>query len=120
MITARPSWSISEQTHRARWAGIDILAIAVRHWGNHRRPVAPERPYRRASCTLLAGDSGCHPGPVRRCDRTGPRAMKGSDSRIARTATRLETLLYRGGWPVRLARVLGIRPRVRTVQHAIR
>ena len=46
--------------------------------------------------------------------------MKGSDSTIARTATRLETLLYRGGWPVRLARVLGIRPRVRTVQHAIR
>jgi uncharacterized protein len=39
---------------------------------------------------------------------------------IARTASRLEALLYRGGWPVRLARVLGIRPRVRTVQHGVR
>jgi predicted MPP superfamily phosphohydrolase len=42
-----------------------------------------------------------------------------SDSTIARMASRLEALLYRGGWPVRLARALGIRPVVRTVQHAI-
>src|SRR5882672_5720505 len=46
--------------------------------------------------------------------------MSRSDSLIARTASRLEALLYRGGWPVRLARALGIRPRVRTVQHAVR
>ena len=38
---------------------------------------------------------------------------------IARTASRLETLLYRGGWPVRLARALGIRPQVRTVEHTV-
>jgi predicted MPP superfamily phosphohydrolase len=46
--------------------------------------------------------------------------MTRSDSTIARAATRLEALLYRGGWPVRLARAIGIRPRVRTVRHAIR
>jgi uncharacterized protein len=46
--------------------------------------------------------------------------MSRSASRIARTASRLEALLYRGGWPVRLARAIGIRPGVRTVQHAIR
>jgi uncharacterized protein len=45
--------------------------------------------------------------------------MSRSDSLIARTASRLESLLYRGGWPVRLARALGIRPEVRTVQHAV-
>jgi uncharacterized protein len=42
-----------------------------------------------------------------------------SDSAMARTASRLEALLYRGGWPVRLARALGIRPTVRTVQYAV-
>jgi len=46
--------------------------------------------------------------------------MTRSDSTIARAATRLEALLYRGGWPVRLARAIGIRPSVRTVEHAIR
>lgn len=50
---------------------------------------------------------------------TRPRGMGQSDSAIARAASRLETLVYRGGWPVRLARALGIRPAVRTVQHAI-
>jgi predicted MPP superfamily phosphohydrolase len=38
---------------------------------------------------------------------------------IARTASRLEALVYGRGWPVRLARALGIRPGVRTVQHGI-
>jgi predicted MPP superfamily phosphohydrolase len=51
---------------------------------------------------------------------TRPGAISQSDSTIARVASRLEAILYRGGWPVRLARALGIRPRVRTVQHAIR
>jgi predicted MPP superfamily phosphohydrolase len=46
--------------------------------------------------------------------------MNDSNSRLARMASRLEALLYRGGWPVRLARAIGIRPEVRTVQHAIR
>jgi len=40
-------------------------------------------------------------------------------SRIAHAAGRLEAILYRGGWPVRLARALGIRPSVRTTRHAI-
>jgi predicted MPP superfamily phosphohydrolase len=45
--------------------------------------------------------------------------MSRMDSIIARTASRLEGLLYRGGWPVRLARAIGIRPEVRTVRHDV-
>jgi len=45
--------------------------------------------------------------------------VRRSHATVARTASRLETILYRGGWPVRLARALGIRPEVRTVRHAI-
>jgi uncharacterized protein len=45
--------------------------------------------------------------------------MTRSDTTLARTASRLEALLYRGGWPFRLARALGLRPRVRTVHHAV-
>ena len=45
--------------------------------------------------------------------------MSRMDSIIARTASRLEGLLYHGGWPVRLARAIGIRPEVRTVNHAV-
>ncbi len=45
--------------------------------------------------------------------------MSRMDSLIARTASRLEGLLYRGGWPVRLARAIGIRPEVRTLHHAV-
>jgi uncharacterized protein len=40
-------------------------------------------------------------------------------SRHARLASRLEALLYRGGWPVEAARALGIRPAVRTTCHSI-
>jgi predicted MPP superfamily phosphohydrolase len=46
--------------------------------------------------------------------------MSRTHSLIARTASRLEALLYRGGWPVRLVRALGVRPVVRTVRYAIR
>lgn len=45
--------------------------------------------------------------------------MSRMDSILARTASRLEGLLYRGGWPVRLARAIGIRPGVRTVHHEV-
>jgi predicted MPP superfamily phosphohydrolase len=45
--------------------------------------------------------------------------MSRMDSIIARTASHLEGLLYRGGWPVRLARAIGIRPEVRTLHHAV-
>jgi predicted MPP superfamily phosphohydrolase len=45
--------------------------------------------------------------------------MASNHSRIAHTASRLEALLYRGGWPVRLARALGIRPGVTTLRHTI-
>jgi uncharacterized protein len=39
--------------------------------------------------------------------------------RVAHTASRLESILYRGGWPVRVARALGIHPEVKTTRHAI-
>jgi predicted MPP superfamily phosphohydrolase len=39
--------------------------------------------------------------------------------KIAYTVSRLEALVYRGGWPVRLARALGIRPSVRTTRHSV-
>jgi predicted MPP superfamily phosphohydrolase len=45
--------------------------------------------------------------------------MTPNHSRIAHTASRLEALLYRGGWPVRLVRALGIRPRVTTLEHTV-
>lgn len=45
--------------------------------------------------------------------------MSQPHSTVAHTASHLEVMLYRGGWPVRLARTLGIRPRVRTTHHAI-
>jgi uncharacterized protein len=38
---------------------------------------------------------------------------------LARILSRLEALLYRGGWPVRLARALGIRSRVKVTRHSI-
>jgi len=38
---------------------------------------------------------------------------------LARTLSRLEAILYRGGWPVRLARAFGLRSRVRVTQHTI-
>jgi len=37
----------------------------------------------------------------------------------AKIGDRLERLLYRGGWPARLARRLGYRPRVKTVHHRV-
>jgi predicted MPP superfamily phosphohydrolase len=40
-------------------------------------------------------------------------------SRIARSLSRLEAILYYGAWPVRLARALGIRPIVTTTRHSI-
>jgi predicted MPP superfamily phosphohydrolase len=45
--------------------------------------------------------------------------MSRNRSTIAHTASRLEALLYRGGWPVRLARALGIRPTVRITSHSV-
>jgi predicted MPP superfamily phosphohydrolase len=45
--------------------------------------------------------------------------MRRPHSKLALTVSRLEAALYRGGWPIRLARALGIRPRVRTVRHVI-
>ncbi len=45
--------------------------------------------------------------------------MNSERSGHARLASRLEALLYRGGWPVRAARALGIRPAVRATCHAI-
>ena len=39
--------------------------------------------------------------------------------RPSTSLVRLEALLYRGGWPVRLARALGVRPEVRTTRHSI-
>jgi predicted MPP superfamily phosphohydrolase len=45
--------------------------------------------------------------------------VRNGDGRLPRLASRLEGRLFRGGWPVRLARALGIRPTVRTVQHVI-
>jgi predicted MPP superfamily phosphohydrolase len=45
--------------------------------------------------------------------------MSRRDSLVARTASRLEPLLYRGGWPVRLARAMGIRPKIRIHEHTI-
>ena len=40
-------------------------------------------------------------------------------SLIKRAAARLEAILYQGGWPIHLARALGIRPSVRVTRHAI-
>ncbi|MBA3520874.1 MAG: metallophosphoesterase family protein [Gemmatimonadales bacterium] len=45
--------------------------------------------------------------------------MKLRHFQIAHAAGRLEAILYRGGWPARLARALGVRPTVRTTRHAI-
>jgi predicted MPP superfamily phosphohydrolase len=45
--------------------------------------------------------------------------MSRNRSTIAYSASRLEGLLYRWGWPVRLARALGIRPTVRTTSHSV-
>jgi predicted MPP superfamily phosphohydrolase len=37
----------------------------------------------------------------------------------AAVVSRLEAMLFRGGWPVRLARALGVRPGVNVVRHAV-
>jgi predicted MPP superfamily phosphohydrolase len=48
-----------------------------------------------------------------------PEGVRNGDGRLARLASRLEGALFRGGWPVRLARATGIRPTVRTIRHAV-
>jgi uncharacterized protein len=45
--------------------------------------------------------------------------MKRGHSSIAYGVSRLEAMLYRGGWPVRLARALGIHPLVRAVRQVV-
>jgi len=45
--------------------------------------------------------------------------VRTGESRLARLASYLEGILYRGRWPVRLVRAMGVRPGVRTVRHAI-
>jgi uncharacterized protein len=45
--------------------------------------------------------------------------MRRQKSGVARLASHLEAILYRGGWPVRLVRALGIRPNVRVTHHSI-
>ncbi|HTG83280.1 MAG TPA: metallophosphoesterase [Gemmatimonadales bacterium] len=45
--------------------------------------------------------------------------MNAERSGPARLASRLEALLYRGGWPVQAARAIGIRPAVRATCHSI-
>lgn len=45
--------------------------------------------------------------------------VRTGESRLARLASHLEGLLYRGSWPVRLVRAVGVRPVVRTARHAI-
>jgi uncharacterized protein len=49
--------------------------------------------------------------------KTGVRTC---DSRLGRLRMAFERFLYRGGWPVRLARAAGIRPEVTTVRYTIR
>jgi len=52
----------------------------------------------------------------------GPDPLGGTrhgDGRLARLASHLENILYGRGWPVRLARALGVRPTVRTVRYAV-
>src|SRR5215212_2709990 len=45
--------------------------------------------------------------------------MSRRHSTIAYTASRLEGMLFRGGWPVRVARAMGVRPSVRIIRHAV-
>jgi predicted MPP superfamily phosphohydrolase len=45
--------------------------------------------------------------------------VRTGESRLARLASHLEGVLYRGNWPVRLVRAIGVRPAVRTARHAI-
>jgi len=45
--------------------------------------------------------------------------VRSVDPRVARLLSRLEAFLYQGGWPVRVARALGVRPTVRIVQHTV-
>jgi predicted MPP superfamily phosphohydrolase len=47
------------------------------------------------------------------------RSERNRTGRLARLADRLESILYAGGWPVRLARALGAQPVVRTVQYVV-
>jgi len=50
---------------------------------------------------------GTQPGPESRL------------ARLARLASRLEGVLFAGGWPIRLARAIGVRPTVRSVQYTV-
>jgi predicted MPP superfamily phosphohydrolase len=52
--------------------------------------------------------------------RREPReGVRNGDGRLPRVASRLEGHWFRSGWPVRLARALGIRQTVRTMPHAV-
>lgn len=52
--------------------------------------------------------------------RSMPRpGVRTGDNRVARLMSRLEGALFHGGWPVRLARAVGIHPTVRTVPYAV-
>src|SRR5689334_18787421 len=70
-------------------------------------PMAPTTQSPSLMDTDLPGQRDLHPGV-----RTG-------DGRLARLTSRLEAALFHGGWPVRVARTLGVRPSVRTVHHAV-
>ena len=45
--------------------------------------------------------------------------VRTGDSRLARLASHLEGVLFRGNWPVRLVRAMGVRPAVRIARHAV-
>jgi predicted MPP superfamily phosphohydrolase len=51
--------------------------------------------------------------------RAIPDGVRKGDGRLPRLVSRLEGALFRGGWPVRLARAAGLRPTVRTVRHSV-
>jgi uncharacterized protein len=46
--------------------------------------------------------------------------MRRNPPRLARWGARIEAALFRGGWPFRVARALGLRPYVATTRHDIR
>jgi predicted MPP superfamily phosphohydrolase len=78
-----------------------------------RSPQVGRRGARQVEDTVTAVD-------VSDVGRSSPRpGVRTGDSRLARLMSRLEGRLFQGGWPVRLARAVGLRPQVRTVSHVL-
>ena len=88
-------------------------------WSLHIDALMVEPPEPFSASMTAAPRTGSHTETEEAAPRDLREGVRNGGGRLARLTSRLEGALFRGGWPVRLARALGIRPTVRTAHHAV-